>query len=283
MLWQYPHTILASVVTASFVVTGVGAWYLLVRRHEGYAKKTVRLGIVVGLIASLLVAFPTGDRSSALVAEHHPAAFAAMEGAFHTERGAPMVLIGQPDVERMRLDNPIEAPYVLSLLTHYRWDAEIRGLDDFPKEDWPQNIPLLYYAYHVMVGLGTIFIALYAFAALRLRKGALFRSRPMQWALLLAIPFPYIANILGWLTTELGRQPWVIHGVLRTRDAYSENVSAGNATFTLIGFMGLYALLAVLFLFLVGKRIVAGPDAPLGLTPAPLDPHAGGAAAKERA
>src|SRR5439155_17014250 len=158
-----------------------GAFYLLARRHEEQGRRFVRLGVAVGLPAALLVAFPTGDRSSALVAQHHPASFAAMEGAFHTERGAPMVLVGQPDVERMRLDNPIEVPYVLSFLTYYRYDSEVRGLEAFPRDEWPQNIPILYYAYHMMVGLGTLFIALTALCLLFLRGGRLYRTRRLLW------------------------------------------------------------------------------------------------------
>jgi cytochrome d ubiquinol oxidase subunit I len=183
-----------------------------------------------------------------------------MEGLFETRAGAPLVLVGQPDMERRRLDNPIEIPGALSFLTHRRWSAEVRGLDAFPREDWPTNIPLLYYAYHVMVGLGTLFILLLSVAAWRLRGDRLLRSRPLLWLLLLAAPFPYVANTAGWMTAELGRQPWTIYGVQRTADAWSHNVSAGNALFTLIGFCGIYSVLALLFLALVGRRIAEGPE-----------------------
>jgi cytochrome d ubiquinol oxidase subunit I len=267
---QYVHVILGSVLTAAFVVAGVGAFYLLAGRHERAGKTFVRLGVLFGLPASVLVAFPTGDWQGLNVAKHQPATLAAMEGLFQSQRGAPLVLIGQPDVEAMRLDNPIEVPKALSFLTHRRWDAEIEGLAAFPRDQWPQNIPLLYYAYHVMVGLGTMFIALTALSAWRLRRGALYRDRRILWLLLLATPFPYVANTAGWMTAELGRQPWVIHGILRTRDAYSTNVSAGNALFTLIGFCGVYAVLAALFLFLIGKKIARGPEPEPGeASPAP--------------
>ncbi len=260
LVWQFPHVILGSVVTASVVVAALGAFYLLVKSHEEQGRIFVRLGVTVGLPAALLLAFPTGDRQAKNVAVRQPVAFAAMEGLFRTERGADLVLIGQPDVERMRLDNPLQVPDVLSFLTHRRWNAEIRGLEAFPREEWPQNIPLLYYGYHVMVGLGTILTAALALAAFLLRKGRLFGQTWMLWVLMLLLPFPYIANTAGWVTAELGRQPWLVYGILHTRDGVSSHVSAGNALFTLLGFMGLYSVLSVLFLLLVLRKIQKGPD-----------------------
>jgi cytochrome d ubiquinol oxidase subunit I len=260
LLWQYPHTMMGSVVTAGIVVGSVGAYYLLAGRHEEQARLYVRLGVTAGLCGAILAAFPTGDRQAKLVAERQPAAFAAMEGLFHTERGAPLVLIGQPDVEKMRLDNPLEVPNVLSFLTYKRWKAEVKGLSAFPRDQWPQNIPMLYYAYHIMVGLGTIFIAVLGTSTLLLPKDRLFRIRPLLWVLMLLLPFPYIANTAGWMTAELGRQPWIIYGVMRTADGHSAHVSAGNALFSLLGFMGVYAVLSALFLLLVVRKLKKGPE-----------------------
>ncbi len=259
LLWQFLHTILGSVVTASFVMASIGAYYLLSRTQEEHGRIFVRLGVLAGLPAAVLAAFPTGDAQAKQVAEEQPVTFAAMEGVFRTERGAPLVILGQPDMERMSLDNPIEVPKALSFLTHRRWSAEIRGLEAFPRENWPQNVPLLYYSYHVMVGLGTVFIAVMALAAALVPGGRLFRSRPMLWVLMLLLPFPYIANTAGWLTAELGRQPWLVYGLLRTRDGASANVSAGNALFTLLGFMGLYAALSALYLALMLRQIRKWP------------------------
>jgi len=260
LMWQYPHVILGSIVTASIVVASVGAFYVLVRTHEEPGKLFIRLGVAAGLPAVLLVAFPTGDRQAKNVAVKQPVSFAAMEGLFRTERGADLVLIGQPDVERMRLDNPLEVPAVLSILTHRRWNAEIKGLEAFPREDWPQNIPLLYFCYHIMVGLGTILMAALGIAALLLWKGTLYRQRWMIWTLMFLLPFPYIANTAGWVTAELGRQPWLVYRILHTRDGVSSHVSAGNALFTLLGFMGLYSVLSALFLLLVVRKIQKGPE-----------------------
>src|SRR6202008_1231975 len=154
-----------------------------------------------------------------------------------TEAGAPIAIIGQPDVQKRRLDNPIQIPSMLSFLTYKQWKADVRGLDAFPQDQWPDMIPLLYYSYHVMVGLGTIFIAVMGLSALMLWRGKLLESRWMLWILMLSFPFPFIANTAGWLTAELGRQPWLVYGLMRTENGYSRMVSAGNGMFTLLGFM----------------------------------------------
>jgi cytochrome d ubiquinol oxidase subunit I len=122
-------------------------------------------------------------------------------------------------------------------------------------------VPLLYYSYHIMVGLGTLFIAITAAAAFLLWRGRLHTTRPMLWVLMLATPFPFIANNMGWNTAELGRQPWLVYGLMRTAEGSSPNVSSGNALFVLLGFMGMYALLGLAYLFLVSHEVEHGPGA----------------------
>jgi cytochrome d ubiquinol oxidase subunit I len=163
-------------------------------------------------------------------------------------------------VNRGRLDNPLTIPGALSMLTVRRWGAEVRGLNSYPRDQWPDQIPLLYYSFHIMVGLGTMFIAVMGVAALLLWRGRLEASRPMLWVLMLALPFPYIANTAGWMTAELGRQPWLIYGLMRTSEGASLHVSSGNTMFTLLGFMGIYLLLGILFLLLVHREIEHGPE-----------------------
>jgi cytochrome d ubiquinol oxidase subunit I len=260
VFWQYLHNMTGSVVTASFVMASIGAFYLLVRRHEAYGRMFVRLGVITGLVASVLMAFPTGDGQGKNIARHQPVTLAAMEGLFQTSEGAPLALIGQPDTVQKKLDNPIVVPRMLSFLTYQRWMAEVKGLDAFPEDRWPDNIPLLYFSYHIMVGLGTIFIAVMAVSVWKLRRGTLFSSRRWLWVVMLMLPFPYIANTAGWITAEVGRQPWVIYGLMRTSEGASYHVSAGNTLFTLIGFMGMYTVLGVLFLFLVQREIDHGPE-----------------------
>ncbi len=260
-LWPaYFHNQLASLITATFVVAGVGAFYLLNNKHQEYGRLFLRTGVILGAISTVLVIVPFGDMLAQQVATKQPITMAAMEGLFETEEGAPMVLIGQPNMKTMTIDNKIEVPYVLSLLTYKRWNAEVKGLDAYDKDLWPTNIPALYYAYHMMVGLGTIFIAIMLLAAFLLWKKKLFDKKGLLWTILFTVPFPYIANLAGWYTAELGRQPWLVYNLMRTVDGVSQTVSAGNTLFTLLGFIGLYFLLGVLFLLLVGKIINRGPE-----------------------
>jgi cytochrome d ubiquinol oxidase subunit I len=258
-LLQYAHNMCGALVTGSFAMAATGAYYLLDGVFRDHARIFLRLGVVAGTVASIAQVFPTGDLHGRYMARHQPVTTAAMEGLFSTERGAPLVIMGQPDTERQRIDNPIVVNRMLSYLIYGTATAEVEGLDRFPREDWPPNIPLLYFSYHIMAGLGTLFVLVMGVAAALLWRGRLFESRWMLWTLLLAVPFPYIANTAGWLTAEVGRQPWVVYGLMRTSAGSSANVHAGNGLFTLLGFMGLYAMLAILFLFLVFREIDHGP------------------------
>jgi cytochrome d ubiquinol oxidase subunit I len=259
--WQYAHNMSGAAVTGAFVMASVGAFYLLWGKFEEYGRIFVRVGVVAGLIFSVLQLFPTGDGQGRLVATHQPVTLAAMEGLFATQPGAPIVIIGQPNVSKREIDNPVAVPNALSFLTYRSWTAEVKGLDAFPQEDWPTNIELLYFSYHIMVGLGTAFIAITIVGAFLLWRKKLYSSRWMLWILLLALPFPYIANTAGWMVAELGRQPWLVFALMRTADGYSKMVSAGNGLFTLLGFMGMYMVLGILFLFLVRREIEQGPEA----------------------
>jgi cytochrome d ubiquinol oxidase subunit I len=258
-LWQYWHNMNGALLTGCFVMAGVGAFYLITSRHEEQGRLFLRVAVLVGALASIIQLFPTGDMQGQMVARHQPATLAAMEGLFNTEKGAPLAIVGQPDMDKQTLDNPILIPRLLSFLTYKRWMHEIRGLNDFPRDQWPDNIPLLYFSYRIMVGLGTFFIAIFCGAAFLWARGLLYQSRWMLWILMLSVPFPYIANTAGWITAEVGRQPWLAYGLYRTAEGYSRNVSSGNGLFTLIGFMGMYTVLAILFLFLVRREIEHGP------------------------
>ena len=260
-LWQYAHNMSGAGITGAFVMTAVGAFYLLSGKWTEHGRIFIRVGVVAGCAFSILQVFPTGDQQGGLVATHQPVTLAAMEGLFHGQTAAPLLILGQPNEPEGKIENPIEVPGMLSMLTYRRWNANVQGLDAFPRENWPGNIPLLYYSYHIMVGLGTFFIAVMAVAAFLLWRGKLFAARWMLWILMLSAPFPYIANTAGWMTAELGRQPWLVYGLMRTEEGYSKVVSAGNGMFTLLGFMGMYTALGILFLFLVRREIEHGPGA----------------------
>jgi cytochrome bd ubiquinol oxidase subunit I len=257
--WQYAHNMSGAAITGAIVMASVGAFYLLWGKFEVHARIFVKVGVISGLIFSVLQLFPTGDGQGRMIALHQPVTLAAMEALFVSQPGAPLVILGQPNVDERKIDNPLEVPEALSFLTYRAWKANVQGLDAFPPDLWPQNIALLYYSYHIMVGLGTIFIAIMLVAALLLWRSRLFTARWMLWVLMLALPFPYIANTAGWMTAELGRQPWLVYGLMRTADGYSKMVSAGNGMFTLLGFLGMYTVLGILFLFLVRREIEHGP------------------------
>jgi cytochrome d ubiquinol oxidase subunit I len=277
VFWQFLHNMIAAVVTASVVMASIGAYYLLLNLHTEYGRTFVRTGVIAGFIAAVLMLFPTGDGQGKMVARHQPVTLAAMEGLFETAYGAPIAILGQPDVEHQRLDNPLTVPDALSFLTYRRWKAEVKGLNAFPRDQWPDNIPLLYFSYHIMVGLGTIMLGFLGLSVWLLRAGKLYTAWPVLWVLMLLLPFPYIATTAGWITAEAGRQPWLIYGLMRTSEGTSPHVSAGNGLFTLLGFMGMYMLLGILFLFMVYREIEHGPEPSHGsekpIHPDPVPAH----------
>jgi cytochrome d ubiquinol oxidase subunit I len=256
--WQYAHVLTGALIAGGFIVSGIGAYYLLSERETPLGRRFVRDGAIVGLLFSLIAVFPTGDRNGADVTHFQPIKLAAMEGLFETANGAPLAIIGMPDVKRQELIDPVVVPNVLSFLAYGNFTANVKGLTAYAEELRPP-VEVTYYAYHVMVGLGTIFVAATGLAVLLLWRKRLFTFRPMLWILMLLMPFPYIANEAGWTVTEVGRQPWIVYGVMRTAEAGSPNVAAGETIFTLVGFAGMYFILGVLFLYLVLREIAEGP------------------------
>lgn len=276
-LWEYLHTINGALVHGALVMCALGAFYLLARRHLDFARICLTVGLIAGLIFSLTQVFPTGAKNGEMVVRTNPAKLAAMEGQFRTEPGAPLAIIGMPDTEKGNLLDPLYVPGLLSYLAYGDFKAPVKGLNDIPRALWPP-MEITYYAYHIMITLGGYFIGLTALGAFLLWRKSLERHRWFLWILMLSLPFPYIANEAGWVVTCVGRQPWLIYGIMKTADGSSANVSAGEAIFTLIGFAGVYILLGLLFLFLVGKTIAQGPEEPGQDEPADERPDATGPA-----
>lgn len=257
--WQYLHVMTGAVVAGGFLMAGVGAYYLLARRQEVSGKLFVRAGVLVAFASSAIAVYPTGDRNGADVTRYQPAKLAAMEGLFRSQDGAPLAIIGMPDTHNETLIDPIFVPDLLSFLAYGNARSNVKGLSAYPRDARPP-VELTYYAYHIMVGLGTIFLALSALGILLWWMKRLETSRWLLWLLMLAMPLPYIANEAGWVTTEVGRQPWIVYGMMRTAAAPSANVAAGETIFTLIGFVGMYFLLGLLFMLLVLREIGNGPE-----------------------
>src|SRR3954470_22113829 len=277
--WQYLHNMSGAALSGSFIVASVGAFYLLLDRHHAFARICVRVGVIGALIFCSLQIFPTGDRQAHAVFEHQPSAFAAMEGVFETQSGAPLVIIGNQNTERRRLEYNIQLTNFMSFLTSRNWTERVQGLNDIPPNRWPDSVPLVYYAYHIMVGLGTLLLVLAGLAVLLLWRGRLclvragcavlllwrgrlYTSRPMLWALMLSVPFTLLANIAGWATAETARQPWLVFGLQRTAAGASpaEAVPAGTGIFTLLGFAGLYLLVGLLYVLLITRIVAQGPE-----------------------
>lgn len=259
-LRQFAHTMTGAAVTGAFVMAAVGAFYILEGRFQDYGRIFLRTGVIAGVIGSILLVFPTGDMQGKYMSVHQPVTTAAMEGLFSSVKGAPIVLMGQPNMQQQQIDNPIAINKVLSLLIYGNTASEVTGLNSFPTDQWPTNVPLLFFAYHIMVGLGTWFIALMLLSAVYLWRGKLFTTRWILWPIMLSFPLPYIANTAGWMTAEVGRQPWLVYGLIRTVSGYSLQVSTGNGLFTLLGFMGVYSVLSVLFILLIYKAVQRGPE-----------------------
>jgi len=167
--------------------------------------------------------------------------------------------MGQPDYEAQTIDNPLVVNKVLSFLIYGASAAEVEGLDHFPKDQWPTTLPLLFYAYHIMVGLGTWFGVLMGLAVFLLWRDRLYSARWILWPILLSWPLPYIATTAGWMTAEIGRQPWLVYGLIRTSQGSSPHVGAANSLFSLLGFLGMYTALSLLWILLVYNHINAGP------------------------
>lgn len=261
ILWQYSHTMLGSVATGSFVMAAVGAYYLLAKRDIEFGKTFVRFGMIAAAIASLLLVVPTGDAQVKAVYKHKPLQFSAMEGVFETKEGAEFILFGTPNTQTMQIENKVAVPYLLSLMTHFDPKGKIAGLKEFPKELWPTSISLLFYSYRVMILLGVLFVTITVLALYFLWRKTLFEQRWLLWIIMFSFPLPYMANTAGWMTAEVGRQPWLVYGLLLTRDGVSPLVPEGTSLFTLLGFITLYFVFGLLYLILVLKKIHQGPEA----------------------
>ena len=258
LLWQFLHNQSAALITTTFVIGGVGAFYLLSNRHQSAARFLLRTALIGALVASIFQIFPSGDGEARQIFQSQPIKGAAMEGLFKTERGAGISLFGQPNMQTETLDNPIVIPDALSLLAYHHMLASVKGLDAFPRSEWP-NVPIVYYAYHIMVTLGFMFAGITIVSAFLWWRKKLFQARWILWIWMLSAPLPYFATLAGWITTEVGRQPWLVYGLLQTKQGVTSNLSAGNTLFSLIGFLGLYLVAGLLYIFLIIKNFVQGP------------------------
>lgn len=259
---KFFHTVLSGYVVAAFFVMGISAYHLLKKSNLDFYKKSFKMAALFGLISSLLV-FVTGDFHAIEVANIQPTKFAAMESQWDTRRAAPYNLIAFPDTRNER--NSIEIlsiPNGLSLLAFHDSNAEIKGLKDFTREERPPVLPT-FLSFRAMVGMGMLFILLTFIGWILARKDRLEQSPLFLKIMLYAIPLAYIAAQFGWIVAEVGRQPWIVYGLMKTSDAASKSVTAGQVFISLIGFTLLYGLLALVDIYLLVKYAKKGPDTDL--------------------
>lgn len=255
---RYLHTVDACLISGAFLMSGVAAYYLLRNREREFAKTSLKMAVLVGLVASLLEVMPFGHEHARQVARTQPEKFAAIEGLYSSRTGAPLVIFAYPTDKPPALKAPVEIPGLLSLLAFGDMNAPVKGLDQFPYDEIPP-LWLTFVSFHNMVILGFYFIGIMAIAALKLYRGTLWNSRPVLRALLWSIPLPLIACQLGWIAAEVGRQPWIVYHVLKTTDAVSYTVTAGEILFSLILFTAIYCCLGSLYVFLLVRKIRQGP------------------------
>jgi cytochrome bd ubiquinol oxidase subunit I len=253
------HMTMASFETSAFVVAGISAYYLLQRRHVLLFRRSLGIALVMaGLFVPLQVLM--GDLSGRQVFSHQPAKLAALEAHWETnaDKGAPFVAVALPDMEAEKNRFEIAIPNVLSFLVTHSFDGKVMGLKEFPKEDRP-NVPLLFWAFRVMVGIGFALLAVMAWALLLWRKGRLFESRPFLRILLIIHPLGFLAVELGWITTEAGRQPWLVYNLMRTSEGVSP-IAPGNVVWSLSLFVLIFLLVGGSYLYYVLKTLRLGPD-----------------------
>ena len=251
------HTWQGSFLAGAFLVLSVHAYYLIKGRYVEISKKAFKIALVVATIFSLSQ-LVSGHSSADGVAVNQPAKLAAMEGHFKKSAPADLYLFGWVDKEKQEVTG-LKIPGGLSFLVHQDFKAPITGLNSFPVKDRPSQINAVFQFYHIMIAIGMMLIGLTLYASFLWWRGKLFKTKWILWIFSFSVILPQIANQVGWYAAEMGRQPWVVYGHLRTSDAFSQEVSANQIVFSLIMFTIIYALLFVLFIYMVNKKIKHGP------------------------
>jgi cytochrome d ubiquinol oxidase subunit I len=253
------HTLIGAYVLAAFFVMSICAFYVLKGKHLDFAKKSFTSALLLGTFMSL-AALIQGDFQARKVAETQPAKLAAMEAHFKTsEKGTPLYVLGWPNEKDETVKHGIKIPGMLSLMVYGDSSRPVKGLDQVPRGDWPPVL-LTFLSFHVMVGIGVASIALTVLACYFRWRGTLFEKRWLMLLFVLAIPLPYLANQLGWVTAEVGRQPWIVYGLLRTSDGLSKAVSASQTLGSIVMFGVIYSLLFAVWIYVLNDKIHHGPD-----------------------
>jgi cytochrome bd ubiquinol oxidase subunit I len=252
------HVIIGCWLAGAFLVISVSAYYMLKKRNLEFARNSMRIALLVAFFATIIQAM-SGDSSGKLIAKYQPAKLAALEGVFETQSGAPMSIFGLVNVKEKRIDYAIQIPKLLSFLAIGDFNAEVKGLDQVPPEDWP-NTSSLFNVYRIMIGMWGLMFILSMVGMYLWRKGTL-EDRPLILrAMVLSVIFPQIANETGWYCAETGRYPWIVYNLLRMSEGLSKAVTAHQVLGSIIMFGFLYIILFFLFIYLLNEKIKHGPD-----------------------
>ncbi len=253
---RFLHAIVGAFVQGGWLVLSISAYYILRNRHVDFAKRTFAVALVFVALASITQPL-IGHSHAQVVAEYQPAKLAAYEGLYKTTKGAPLYLFGYTDPETQTTTG-VALPKFLSFLAFGSFDAEVKGLDQFPKDEWPP-VAQVFQSYHLMVALGMLFIGLTLFALILLWRGKLFNQRWLLWIFTFGVTLPVLANQMGWYSAERGRQPWIVQDLLKTSDALSKAVVAEQVLFSLILFGVLYLMLFLVWIYVLDREIKHGP------------------------
>lgn len=251
------HTVVGAWLAGMFLVISVSAYYLLKKRHEEFAKRSLKIALCIAVFSLFLQSY-LGDLSAAVVARHQPAKLAAFEGIFETQSEAPLTLFGIVNLKEERIDYQIAIPKLLSYLAFDDSAATIKGLDKVPRKDWP-NVPVVFQAYRLMIGMWVLMMIAAIAAAYLWYKGTLFKSPFILRMLVVSVLFPQIANQTGWMSAEMGRYPWIVQDLLRISEGLSKAVTAEHVLGSIIMFGIVYLFLFILFIYLLNEKIKHGP------------------------
>ena len=250
------HVYMGAWQAGAFLVLSVSAWYLLKKRHREFAIKSIKIGLIVAVVASLLQ-LASGDQSGRTLATTQPTKLAAMEGHFESEGPAALHLFGWVNEEAQKVDVSVAIPGMLSFLVHGSFDAPVKGLNAFPPEDLPP-VNVVFQSFHAMVAIGFALILIALLGLFFWWRKTLFDKRWLLWIFVFSVLLPEAANQLGWVTAEVGRQPFIVYKLLRTAEAYSRSVTSAEVIISLVLFGLIYLLLFILFIFLLNEKIQHG-------------------------